>query len=448
MLQSTTQPTALTPDLITSMQSAFDADPHARAMQNAVCNTTIAEVALNRQVITTTDHSFSTKLDDWSVTAQNASGRCWMFAGLNQFRPAAMQQMGLKNFEYSQNYTFFWDKLERANYFLEQIIDTADRDLDDRTVAHMLKDPIGDGGQWNMFVSILKKHGAVPKAAMPETQSSSNSRPMNNLLKSRLREAARALRQAPAEQRQAIKQEHLQQVHRLLCIHLGTPPTAFDWQWTDKDNNFHRDGEMTPQQFGAKYLPADLDDFICLVHDPRPSSPMNQTFTVDRLGNVVDGDPVVYLNVDIAQMKQLTRQTLEDGQPVWFGCDVGQQFHRSRGVWDTDLYDYQGVYGEGFSHDKAQRLLFHQTLMTHAMLFTGVDVTGPEDAPSTRRWRVENSWGPEGGVQGFYTMNDSWFDEYVFEIACHKKYLPDELLQALDTEPIVLPAWDPMGALA
>ena len=357
--------------------------------------------------------------------------------------------MNTKEFEFSQNYTMFWDKLERTNYFFEAILETADRDVDDRLVAFLLEGPLGDGGQWNMFVNLIKKHGLVPKAQMPETESSSSTRKMNAILRSKLREGAKALREMHAvgesvEALRATKQEYVQVVHRILCIHLGTPPERFSWQWKDKEGAFHRTDELTPQQFAAEFVDLPLDDYVCLVHDPRASSPVGRTFTVQYLGNIVGGERVIYLNVDIALMKEITKRTLEGGDPVWFGCDVGKMMQRNLGIWDKQLFDYGTLYDTTFPLEKDARLDYHETQMTHAMLFTGVDVV--DGTP--RRWRVENSWGAENGQKGFYTMNDSWYDEYMFEIAARTEYLPADLRAALDQEPIVLPAWDPMGALA
>lgn len=441
---------AVTAEQIHAFRREFESKPSYRLAQNAVSQCTIDDVALNRSVVTSVDHSFSHHLDDWAVTHQKKSGRCWCFAGLNLFRAGAMRKMNLKDFEFSQNHTLFWDKFERANYFLEAIIETADRDVDDRTVAFLLDKPLEDGGQWNMFVNVVKKHGLVPKSAMPETQSSSDTQKMNGVLIHKLREGAMSLRamrckRAPMEAVRAVKTAILAVVHRILCIHLGTPPEKFDWQWNDKDRKFTRDGETTPRQFAAKYVDLRLDDYVCLVNDPRQSSPFNRTFTVQYLGNVVGGDLVKYLNVEIGVMKEIAMRSIVAGEPVWFGCDVGKMMRRDMGIWDKDLYDFGTLYDTTFQMSKEERLLAHQTLMTHAMLFTGVDVA--HDRP--RRWRVENSWGEEcSGRKGFYVMNDNWFDEHMFEIAAPKKLLSKELVAALDQEPIVLPAWDPMGALA
>jgi bleomycin hydrolase len=429
------------------LRKDFSASPAYRLVQNAVTRVAVDDVAINREIINNTDHSLSTALDDWKVTNQERSGRCWLFAGLNLLRVGAMKKMGLKNFEFSQNYAMFWDKIERANYFLEAVIETAGRAVDDRTVAFLLDSVASDGGQWNMFVAIVNKHGLVPKSFMPETHSSSSTARMNSVLRNLLRQGAKSVREAAArgiDAARAEKADILRVIYRVLCIHLGTPPDSFDWQWTDKDREFHRDGVLTPREVAAKYVELPIDDYVCLVHDPRSSSPVGKTFTVEYLGNVLGAPPVTYLNVDMSVIKDIASQALQQGEPVWFGCDVGKMMSNEYGVWDASLYDLSSVYDTAFTLGKADRLLYHETEMTHAMLFTGVDVLG--GVP--RRWRVENSWGADKGKDGFYTMNDSWFDQYVFEIAARRSALPGELQQALDTEPIVLPAWDPMGALA
>ena len=431
------------------MQNAFDSEPRYRQMQNAVTVTTVDKISLNRSVVTGIDDSFSCKLDDWTVTNQKKSGRCWIFAGTNLLRVGAMKKMNLKEFEFSQSYVFFWDKIERANYFLESVIDTSDRPNGDRTVDFLLANVANDGGQWNMFVSLVDKHGLVPKTVMPESESSSNSRVMNRILKAKLREGAKILRDmhlkdASVEKLRKAKQEILTAVYRILSIHIGTPPSNFDWQWRDKDNKFHRDGVLTPQEFAKRYITLDLNEYVCLVHDPRPSSPFGRTFTVAYLGNVVGGEPVKYLNVDIDTMKKIAVRTLLDGEPVWFGCDCSPQMERDMGLWDARLFDYEGIYDTKFTLNKAERLIYRQSSMNHAMLFTGVDIVDGQP----RRWRVENSWSDETGRKGFFIMNESWFDEFMFEIAARKSYLPEELQKALELKPIILPPWDPMGSLA
>jgi bleomycin hydrolase len=426
------------------LRKEFAADPTAKLLQNALATSELNDVALDHDVVMATDTTMSHQLDDWKATNQKKSGRCWLFAGLNLFRVGAAAKLNLKEFEFSQNHAMFFDKFERANYFLQAIIDTADRPSHDRTVATLLQDCMGDGGQWNMFVAVVKKHGVVPKSVMPETISSEGTAQMNASLRQILHTAARVLREASAESRPEIVEKTLTTVWRALCLHLGTPPEQFFWQWTDQNKQFHRDGWLTPQEFQQRYFTIDAEDLVCLVHDPRATSPYGKTYTVDLLGNVVGAPQVVYLNVEMATMKKIAADMIVDGTPVWFGCDVGQQMDRERGIWDARLHDLEEVYATEFTLDKAARLDYHQTLMTHAMLLTGVDLVDG----NPRKWRVENSWGEQHADKGFYTMNDSWFDEYVFEIAAPKSLLPADLLAALEENPTVLPAWDPMGALA
>ena len=442
-------PGALDSSTLADFQQSYQANPSHRLMQNVVTQHDVNDVALNRTIVTEAVNSFSTVLDEWGVTNQARSGRCWMFAGLNLFRAETRNLLNVKEFEFSQSYVMFWDKMERANYVLEAVIETADRPVDDRVVAWLLSQPLGDGGQWDMFVSLVRKHGVVPKTVMPETESSGNSMRMNAGLNYQVRQGARNIRRIYADEggtdaMREAKQQALGAIYRILSIHLGDPPASFDWQWKDKDGEFHRDGALTPMAFAEKYISTPMEEYVCLVHDPRKANPPGRTYTVQYLGNVVDGTRIKYLNVDIELMKDMTMRILQDGKPVWMGCDTGKQMHRDKGIWDADLFDYAGVYDAEYSMNKEDRLEYHQTAMTHAMLFTGVDVVDGKP----RRWRVENSWDDKVGDRGFFLMNDSWFAEYMFEIAAPISYLPEELQQALDLEPIVLPPWDPMGSLA
>ena len=442
-------PGALDSATISEFKEIYESKPAHQLMQNVVTQHDVNDVALNRNIVSEAVHSFSTVLDDWSVTNQARSGRCWMFAGLNLFRTETRHLLNVKDFEFSQSYLMFWDKMERANYVLEAIIETADRPVDDRVVAWLLQQPLGDGGQWDMFVSLVRKHGVVPKTVMPETESSGNSMRMNAGLNYQVRQGALNIRRIYAaeggtEAMREAKQESLRAIYRILSIHLGTPPEAFDWQWKDRDGEFHRDGTMTPLEFVEKYISTPMEEFVCLVHDPRRANLPGRTYTVQYLGNVVDGTRIKYLNIDIDLMKDIAMRMLQDGRPVWMGCDTGKQMHRDKGLWDAELFDYASVYNADFSMNKEERLEYRQTAMTHAMLFTGVDVVDG----NPRRWRVENSWDDKVGEKGFFLMNDSWFAEYMFEIAAPMSYLPEELQQALDLEPVVLPPWDPMGSLA
>tara|TARA_X000000368_G_scaffold274609_1_gene217827 strand:- start:457 stop:1782 length:1326 start_codon:yes stop_codon:yes gene_type:complete len=440
-------PGEITKKQIEDMRKEFSSDSSAKVAQNAVTSNNLSTVALRRDLVQEVDFTFSTKLDEWKATNQKSSGRCWLFATLNLFRPGAMKKMNVKEFEFSQAHIHFWDKFERSNHFLEAIIETSDRPVDDRTIHFLLSDPIGDGGQWNMAMNLIRKHGLVPKSAYPESNSSSSTRWMNSILKDMLRSSASEIRGiiesgGGEKEARSHKESRMKDIWRVLCIHLGTPPESFDWQWRDKDKEFHRRGKMTPQEFAEEFVDVDWEEYVCIVNDPR--NEYYQTYTVDYLQNVSGGPPVVYLNVPSDEMKSITQEILEDGMPVWMGCDVGKQMDRKRGLWDANLFETNELYGVEYGMAKADRLRYGQTMMTHAMLFTGVDVY--EGRP--RRWRVENSWGDDSGQKGFYTMNDNWYDEHMFEIASPKKYLTEKMLEGLETNPVVLEAWDPMGSLA
>ena len=440
-------PGEITKKQIDKMRKEFESDSSARVAQNAVTSNNLSSVTLRRDLVQEIDFTFSTKLDEWKATNQKSSGRCWLFATLNLFRPGTMKKMNVKEFEFSQAHIHFWDKFERSNHFLEAIIETSGRPVDDRTIHFLLSDPIGDGGQWNMAMNLIRKHGLVPKSAYPESNSSSSTRWMNSILKDILRSSASEIRGildsgGSEKEARSHKDSRMEDIWRVLCIHLGTPPESFDWQWRDKDKEFHRRGKMTPQQFADEFVDVDWEEYVCIVNDPR--NEYYQTYTVDYLQNVAGGPPVVYLNVPSDEMKSITQEILEDGMPVWMGCDVGKQMDRKRGLWDANLFETNELYCVDYGMSKADRLRYGQTMMTHAMLFTGVDIY--EGKP--RRWRVENSWGDDSGQKGFYTMNDNWYDEHMFEIASPKKYLTDKMVKGLETVPIVLEAWDPMGSLA
>ena len=398
-------PGEITKKQIDKMRKEFESDSSARVAQNAVTSNNLSSVTLRRDLVQEIDFTFSTKLDEWKATNQKSSGRCWLFATLNLFRPGTMKKMNVKEFEFSQAHIHFWDKFERSNHFLEAIIETSGRPVDDRTIHFLLSDPIGDGGQWNMAMNLIRKHGLVPKSAYPESNSSSSTRWMNSILKDILRSSASEIREildsgGSEKEARSHKDSRMEDIWRVLCIHLGTPPESFDWQWRDKDKEFHRRGKMTPQQFAEEFVDVDWEEYVCIVNDPR--NEYYQTYTVDYLQNVAGGPPVVYLNVPSDEMKSITQEILEDGMPVWMGCDVGKQMDRKRGLWDANLFETNELYGVDYGMSKADRLRYGQTMMTHAMLFTGVDVY--EGKP--RRWRVENSWGDDSGQKGFYTMND------------------------------------------
>ena len=418
--------------------------------RNAATQVGIEAASLNREKIQHTSTAVSHRLDDWKATSQKKSGRCWLFSSLNFLRSRARESLGIKNFEFSQSYVFFWDKFERANWFLTDIIATSDEPVDGRLVQFLLGDVLGDGGQWDMAVSVYMKYGLVPKEVMPESEASTNSRPMNARLRAVLHIGALRLREAiaagaSAEEVDAQRRKILADVWKILVVCLGEPPVRFNWQWRDDEGNFHRDGEITPHEFYERHVGVDLSEYICLVDDPRPENPKGSMETVEHLGNVVGGRPIRYLNAPVEEIKRIAAAQIAAGEAVWFGADVSQPYDRGLGFFVTGIHDYDGLFDVDFSSTKLERVRSGESAMDHAMLFTGVEL---DEAGQPRAWRVENSWGDEPGDSGFFTMDDQWFTDNVFEVVVPKSALPEDLAAAVDTEPIVLPAWDPMGTLA
>ena len=451
---------ALTPldqTRLEGLRTAFDEREANHVAMNAVTQVGIDEVAHNYNRSRLLQHRFSVSIDNGTVTSQAHSGRCWLFSSLNVARFVARKALNIDgestanpmgDFELSQNYAMYYDKLERVNYFLRDVaaLVRAGEPVDSQLMRFLMGDVMGDGGQWIMAMNIYKKYGAVPKQFYPETASSQNTGQMNDQLR-RLLHQATAHMVANPDGIDEIIDRTLEAGHRILTIHLGTPPTSFDWEWTDKDGVFHRDGRITPQEFWKRYVNAGLEDYVCLVDDPRPEHPKGRKIGIEHLGNVAGGDPTEYLNVPVEVMKDCARRLMsEQGLPVWFGADCHPMMDRKAGQWATDLFEYGRVYGVDFDMDKEQRVRFGDSAQNHAMAFVGVDVA--DDGRTTNRWRVENSWGGDIANKGYFTMSDDWFSQYVYEVAVPKSMLPEEYRQAFDQEAIMLPAWDPMGALA
>ncbi|MGA3406490.1 MAG: C1 family peptidase [Candidatus Bathyarchaeia archaeon] len=429
---------------------SFNKDPKNILALNAVTENGIAAVALSRKEVDRQNFTFSDLIESPDATNQEKSGRCWLFSGLSTLALEAMKKLNLKTFELSEIYQMFWDKLEKANYFLENMIETKEEPLNGRLVSSLLSDPIPDGGQWNMFVNLIKKYGVIPKTFMPETENSNNSDPMNALFVTKLREYAKVLREmnehgSSTTELREKKGELMEEFYKLLCINLGVPPETFYWEWRDKDGIFHRRENITPVEFYDEYVGLDLDDLVSLINAPTKDKPFNKLYVVKYLGNVIGGQDTRYLNVDLKTLKKATVDMIKGNHAVWFGCDVGKMLETEMGAMDLSIYDYELVYGAKFQLDKAARLEYGDSEMTHAMVITGVDL---DERGNPRKWRVENSWGAAIGDQGYMYMMDEWFDEYLYEVVVRKEYLPPELTKVLDTEPVVLPFWDPMGTLA
>ena len=447
-----TEITKLSVEDLQSLRDSFTADETNRIAMNAVTAAGIDKVAKNYDRARLLQRRFSTIVDNGEVTHQDRSGRCWLFSSLNVARFVAKKNMDLEHFEFSQNYAMYCDKLERVNYFLKDMacLVEAGEPEDSRLVQHLLREVMGDGGQWTMAMNVYKKYGAVPKDLFPETESSKNTGEMNTQLRHLLHTAVAHMYAAEGDTAKVeqIIAETTAAGHRILTIHLGEPPVSFDWEWTDADGEFHRDGEITPVEFWKKYVgPAGLEDYVCVVDDPRAEHAKGKKIGIEHLGNVAGGDATEYLNVPNQFMKDCVRRVLvEQGIPVWFGAECGPMMDREAGAWATDLFEYDRVYGVRFDLSKEQRVRFGNSAMDHAMAFAGVDVA--DDGTTTRRWRVENSWGDKIADKGYFTMSDDWFTEYVYEVAVPKALLPEEYQKALEEPAISLPAWDPMGALA
>lgn len=440
---------AIEPTVTEKFHDTFTKNNKQNALQRGVVKNGIAASAQNQRAEVNNVPVFSVDLTTGKVANQKQSGRCWMFAALNTFRHKMINSFNLKDFELSQNYTFFWDKYEKSNYFYENIIATADQALDSRKVAFLLATPQQDGGQWDMIVSLFQKYGVVPKTTMPESSNSSNSRDLNNYLNKKLRKDATILRELiasgkPVQDIQTAKEAMLGEVYNFLAISLGTPPETFDFEYRDEEKKYHLDQNLTPQSFYDKYVGVDLDEYVSIINAPTADKPYNQTYTVEMLGNVVGGKEVKYINVDMTTFKKLAIAQLEQGESVWFGCDVGQSSTRDSGIMSLDAYDMNDLFDIDFTMTKAQRLDFGESLMTHAMVLTGVDMI---DGASTK-WKVENSWGEKVGDKGFFVMSDAWMDEYTYQIVVRKELLSKELQNVWKQEPTVLAPWDPMGALA
>ena len=442
----------ITTSNINNFESNFESRAHYKTSMNALTRSKLEDVTMNWENFRQIDHNYSDIIENEieKTTNQKQSGRCWGFAALNLMRINLAKKYNLKNFEFSQSYFMFYDKLEKSNYFLENIILTCDLNFDDRLIMWLLQSPIQDGGQWDMFINLMEKYGIVPQSVMPETVHSSSSRSMNQLITRTLRKFASILREehdngCSAKELREIKMDMMNSIYNMLCTFIGKPPSSFDWQVRDKKKKFIRFDNVTPIDFYKKHLGMKLKEQVCLIHCPMSNKKFNKLYTVKCLGNVVEGQIITYLNVSIDEMKKSAIKSLKNNEAVWFGCDVGKMFHRELGVMDNTLYDYESFFGIDSNMDKATRLEYGDSQMTHAMLFTGVDIKNNKPT----KWRVENSWGPKGGGdKGYYLMTDEWFDEYNYEVVIDKKYLSKKTLKLFKQKPITLNPWDPMGALA
>lgn len=463
-----TNASALSPSAMDGWSNEFVKNDKNLLAMNVTSNLGTLEAALSRNARLTHNHVYSIQLKEEGkpVTSQGSSGRCWIFAALNVMRLPFMKEQKIDTFEFSQAYMFFWDKFERCNWFLEQIIDTmSEQDIDSRLLQFLLSKPTEDGGQFDMIVNIVEKYGVVPKDAFPEIKCTEGSRRLNWIINTKLREFAKVLRLLNKENKdkkdcldtlRIEKNKQLKHLYSIFCIHFGVPPTAIKWAFRNKDKEYavlRADGGL---DFYNKYVRKHFDtsEMVSIVNDPRNKYDAN--YTVSRLNNVVNGTrkEVLYVNKESNALKEYIISELKKDKPVWFGCDVGKHFYGDDGIMDLKNFDYKLTFGVNFGLTKAERLQYGVSLMTHAMVFTGVDID--EDSGKPTKWRVENSWGDKRGHKGYCLMTDEWFDEYMYQIIMPKSVLNDKDKKLYEdyekgvesAKPTVLPPWDPMGSLA
>ncbi len=437
----------LTRERIETWSNSYNADRSLRIATMALSRSEINSAACVAAGADKNRWHFTVDLKTLPVADQKHSGRCWLFAAANVLREKIAADLGLKEFELSQSCLAFWDKLERANYFMGAILDTADLPVSDRTVSFILSTGVHDGGQWAMFANIVRKYGLVPKEAFDETYQSSNTRQMNYYLNRYLKACAvrlRALKRSGAGEDEIRGQREgmMAKVYSYLCACYGEPPKRFDFVYTDKDGAYHCDPDLTPADFRDKYVGAFTDDMVSVINAPTSDKPYHRTYTIRYLGNVEGEGTVKHLNLPMDEIKQAVIAQLRDGQVVWFGSDVGHWGDREKGYWDDGAFDVEMLTGLDLHISKEDALDYQFSAMNHAMVLTGVELK--DDKPV--RWKIENSWGDEKGSKGYYVCSDSWFDQYVYQAAIRKKYLKNAELYS--QAPSELDPWDPMGTLA
>ena len=448
-------PGALTPELLANLRDGYEMDAGDRARHNAVTNAEINKLALNREIVAGEDGHFSHKIKTKGITNQKSSGRCWMFAGFNVMRPKVINELGLDGFEFSNAYLQFWDKMEKSNLYLEDIIELRDVDRLDREWLLVNEWLVGDGGWWNYVTGLISKYGAVPSSVMPETHSSENTSTMNKVLARLLHSQAAALIKAGEagsgeEALRTMKEKSLKEIYRFLAINLGEPPTEFKWRYQVKskdgkedetvevaDKNLTSAKSYTPQSFYKEFVGVDLNEFVCLYNDP--SQEMNAHYRFHRARNIAGEDDMNFVNIEISEMKEIAVKSVLANQAMWFAVNMSEDQSREHGMMEVDLYDYETLFDVKLDLSKAERSRFGAGASNHAMVLTGVDLR--EGKPT--KWLVENSWGDEKGNKGRWTLYDDWFTEHVYTIIVHRKHVPKETLAIFDQAAKVLPAWYP-----
>ncbi|PLW95379.1 MAG: aminopeptidase [Marinilabiliales bacterium] len=433
----------ITPEVLQNIQQKYEASNPNQGIINALHANDMNDLTVNANNQDKPDHYFTYRVKTKGITDQESSGRCWLFASLNVFRPAVIEKYNLSDFEFSQNYLFFYDQLEKANLFLQGIIETADKPLDDRKVEWLLKNAIGDGGVWGGFVNLVDKYGLVPADVMPETNSANNTRYMSRTLRTLLRQYALELREAFADKKkpaelQAMKIEMLANVYKILVYNLGEPPASFKYRFIDKEKNAGDYKEYTPLSFYKEVLDIKTADYIMFMDDP--SREYYKLYEIEFDRNTEEGVNWKYINLPSKEIKLMAIESIKGNEAMYFSCDVGKQYGRSSGTLDMDNYDYESLYDIPFTMDKKQRIQTFESGSSHGMTLVAVDL---DDSGTPTKWLLENSWGMTG-YEGHLIMTDEWFDEYMFRLVINKKYVPEKILNILKQKAIMLPPWDPM----
>lgn len=431
----------ITQDMLNQIKSSYKHTPADKAIYNAMAETSIAVLAKNHENLANFDTNFTNKVVSHGITDQQQSGRCWLFTGLNVLRAQMMAKYGLDEMEFSQNYCFFYDQLEKANLFLQGIIDTRDKPMDDKMVEWLFRNPISDGGQFTGISDVIGKYGVVPSSVMPETYSSENTSQIARLVGLKLREFGLQLRDEAAKgvkvsALEAKKTEMLSTVYRMLALAFGEPVERFTWTMNGETK------EYTPQSFYQEYLGNDLtNNYVMLMNDP--SREYYKCYEIDFDRHVYDGKNWTYVNLPVEDIKAMAIESIKDSTMMYFSCDVAKFLDSKRGTLDLKNFDYESLMGTTFGMNKKQRVQTFASGSSHAMTLMAVDL---DKDGKPKKWMVENSWGAEAGYKGHLIMTDEWFDEYMFRLVVEKKYVPEKVLNILKQKPIRLPAWDPMFA--
>lgn len=435
-------------EMLSEISRGYAGDADDRAIRNALAGSSIATLAVNADNAAMIDTHFSDKVKTKGITDQKSSGRCWLFTGLNVLRAKMIDKYDLPAMEFSQNYLFFYDQLEKANLFLQGIIDTKDLPFDDRKVDWLFSNPLSDGGQFTGVSNLIVKYGLVPSDAMPETYQSSNTSNMASVLKLKLREDGLDLRKAneegaSAKKLQKMKLEQLSEIYRMLALCLGEPVKEFEWTRCDASGNIVSRKTYTPKSFYDEYIGEDLENnYVMVMNDP--CREYGKVYEIDYDRHVYDGHNWLYINLPVERIKEMAIASIKDNVAMYFSCDVGKFLDRKKGVLDIANFDYESLMGVAFGMDKKERVQTHASGSSHAMTLIAVDVC--EETGKPVKWMVENSWGAASGYKGCLIMTDEWFNEYMFRLVVEKKYVPEDVMKMLDQKPVLLPAWDPMFA--